>query len=475
MSSTTDLGIYINGSWRKGEGRDVHTVINPATGDVLAQLPLATVADLDEALEATAKGFAHWRTVDVNERAAILHKVAGLVRERAESIAVLLTTEQGKPLAEARTEVASCAATFDYFAEEAKRSYGRVLVRPTGQRSLVLKQPIGPVAAFSPWNFPVNLMVKKMAAALAAGCSIIAKPPEETPACTSAVFQCVIDGGVPGNVAQLVYGVPDMVSRQLIGSSIIRKISFTGSVPVGKHLLKLAADGVKRTTMELGGHAPVLIFDDCDLDKAIALSATTKFRNAGQVCISPTRFYVQEGVYDRFVDGFAERAQKVQMGNGLDAGTIMGPLANERRPSAIASLVDDATAKGAKLLAGGKRGDAGYFFPPTVLADVPMSADVMDNEPFGPVALMRPFKTFDEAIEQANRLPFGLAAYAFTENARQANLVADALDTGMVGLNSFAISSVDAPFGGIKESGFGSEAGPEGLDAYYVTKAVHQY
>jgi succinate-semialdehyde dehydrogenase / glutarate-semialdehyde dehydrogenase len=475
MSYTTDLGIYINGSWRKGDGRDVHKVINPATGDVLAELPLATAADLDEALEATAKGFAHWRIVDVNERATILHKVAGLVRERAESIAVLLTTEQGKPLAEARTEVASCAATFDYFAEEAKRSYGRVLVRPTGQRSLVLKQPIGPVAAFSPWNFPVNLMVKKMAAALAAGCSIIAKPPEETPASTSAIMQCVIDGGVPGNVAQLVFGVPDLVSRHLIGSPVIRKVSFTGSVPVGKHLLKLASDGVKRTTMELGGHAPVLIFDDCDLDKAIALSATTKFRNAGQVCISPTRFYVQEGVYDRFVAGFAERAQKVQMGNGLDAGTVMGPLANERRPSAIASLVDDATAKGAKLLAGGERGDAGYFFQPTVLADVPMTADVMDNEPFGPVALMRPFQTFDEAIEQANRLPFGLAAYAFTENARQANLVADALDTGMVGLNSFAISYVDAPFGGIKESGFGSEAGPEGLDAYYVTKAVHQY
>jgi succinate-semialdehyde dehydrogenase / glutarate-semialdehyde dehydrogenase len=475
MSYATDLGIYINGSWRRGDGRDTHKVINPATGDVLADLPLATAADLDEALEASARGFAHWRTVDVNERAAILHKVAGLIRERAENIAVLLTTEQGKPLAEARTEVASCAATFDYFAEEAKRSYGRVLVRPTGQRSLVLKQPIGPVAAFSPWNFPVNLMVKKMAAALAAGCSIIAKPPEETPASTSAVMQCVIDGGVPGNVAQLVYGVPDLVSRQLIGSCIIRKISFTGSVPVGKHLLKLAADGVKRTTMELGGHAPVLIFDDCDLDKAIALSATTKFRNAGQVCISPTRFYVQEGVYDRFVAGFAERAQKVQMGNGMDAGTIMGPLANERRPSAIASLVEDATAKGAKLLAGGERGDAGYFYQPTVLADVPMNADVMDNEPFGPVALMRPFKTFDEAIEQANRLPFGLAAYAFTENARQANMVADALDTGMVGLNSFAISYVDAPFGGIKESGFGSEAGPEGLDAYYVTKAVHQY
>ena len=475
MNSSSELGIYINGSWRRGEGRDVHNVVNPATGAVIAELPLATAADLDEALEATAKGFAHWRAVDVNERAAILHKVAGLIRERAEDIAVLLTTEQGKPLAEARTEVLSCASQFDYFAEEAKRSYGRVLVRPTGQRALVLKQPVGPVAAFSPWNFPVNLMCKKMAAALAAGCSIIAKPPEETPHCTSAIMQCVIDGGVPGHVAQLVYGVPDMVSRHLIASPVIRKVSFTGSVPVGKHLLKLAADGVKRTTMELGGHAPVLVFDDCDLEKAIKLSSTQKFRNAGQVCISPTRFYVQEGIYDRFVAGFAEATKKVQMGNGLDASTIMGPLANDRRPPAIEKLVRDATDKGAKLLAGGERGDGGYFYQPTVLADVPMTADIMTDEPFGPVALIRPFKDFDEAIAQANRLPFGLAAYAFTENARQANLVADALDTGMVGLNSFVISMPDAPFGGVKESGFGSEGGPEGLDSYYVTKAVHQY
>lgn len=475
MNSSSELGIYINGSWRRGEGRDVHNVVNPATGAVIAELPLATAADLDEALEATAKGFAHWRAVDVNERATILHKVAGLIRERAEDIAVLLTTEQGKPLAEARTEVLSCAAQFDYFAEEAKRSYGRVLVRPTGQRALVLKQPVGPVAAFSPWNFPVNLMCKKMAAALAAGCSIIAKPPEETPHCTSAIMQCVIDGGVPGHVAQLVYGVPDMVSRHLIASPVIRKVSFTGSVPVGKHLLKLAADGVKRTTMELGGHAPVLVFDDCDLEKAIKLSSMQKFRNAGQVCISPTRFYVQEGIYDRFVAGFAEATKKVQMGNGLDASTIMGPLANDRRPPAIEKLVRDATDKGAKLLAGGERGDGGYFYQPTVLADVPMTADIMTDEPFGPVALIRPFKDFDEAIAQANRLPFGLAAYAFTENARQANVVADALDTGMVGLNSFVISMPDAPFGGVKESGFGSEGGPEGLDSYYVTKAVHQY
>ncbi len=475
MTYTTDLGLYIDGAWRRGGGRQTHKVVNPATAETLAELPLATITDLDEALEATAKGFAHWRSVDVNERAGILHKVAGLIRERAENIATLLTTEQGKPIAEARTEVLSCAAQFDYFAEEAKRSYGRVLVRPTGQRALVLKQPVGPVAAFSPWNFPVNLMCKKMAAALAAGCSIIAKPPEETPACTSAIMQCIIDGGVPGNVAQLIYGVPDMVSRHLIASPIIRKVSFTGSVPVGKHLLKLCADGVKRTTMELGGHAPVLIFDDCDLDKAIQLSSTTKFRNAGQVCISPTRFYVQEGVYDRFVAGFAEATKKVQVGNGLDAATIMGPLANDRRPPAIEKLVADATAKGARLLTGGERGEGGNFYQPTVLSDVPMSADIMEDEPFGPVALMRPFKSFDEAIEQANRLPFGLAAYAFTENARQANLVADALDTGMVGLNSFAISVPDAPFGGVKESGFGSEGGPEGLDSYYVTKAVHQY
>jgi succinate-semialdehyde dehydrogenase / glutarate-semialdehyde dehydrogenase len=317
-------------------------------------------------------------------------------------------------------------------------------------------------------------MCKKMAAALAAGCSIIAKPPEETPACTNAIMACVVDGGVPGNIAQLVYGVPDMVSRHLIASPIIRKISFTGSVPVGKHLLKLAADGVKRTTMELGGHAPVIVFDDCNLENTLDLAASTKFRNAGQVCISPTRFYVQQGVYDRFVEGFAARTQKIQVGNGLDAATIMGPLANDRRPSAISALVDDARAKGARVLTGGERGNQGYFYQPTVLADVPLNADVMENEPFGPVALIRPFATFDEAIEQANRLPFGLAAYAFTENGRQANLAIDALDTGMVGLNTFAISTPDAPFGGVKESGFGSEGGPEGLDSYYITKAVHQ-
>ncbi len=469
-----DLKLFVNGSWRAGEGRDEQPVVNPATGQTLADLPLATEADLQEALAASQKGFDHWRTVDVNDRAAILHKVADLLRERTEHIATLLTLEQGKPIGEARGEVQSSAAMFDYFAEEAKRAYGRVLVRPSGQRVMVIKQPVGPVASFTPWNFPVYLMSKKLAAALAAGCSVIAKPPEETPACTSAVMQCVIDAGVPANVSQLVYGVPDMVSRTLIASPTIRKVSFTGSVPVGKHLMRLCADGVKRMTMELGGHAPVLIFDDCDFEKTMDMVVPQKFRNAGQVCVSPTRFYVQASLYDRFVEGFTARMKGYPVGNGMDAATKMGPLANPRRPSAIGALVADAIAKGATLKSGGEGYGEGFFFQPTLLSDVPLNADIMSQEPFGPVAVTRPFETLEEVLEQANRLPFGLAAYAFTTNLHTANAVGDGLDTGMVGINSFTVSTHDAPFGGVKESGFGSEGGPEGLDGYFVTKAIHQ-
>jgi succinate-semialdehyde dehydrogenase/glutarate-semialdehyde dehydrogenase len=469
-----ELQLFINGSWRIGEGRDASHVVNPATGEAIAELPLATAADLDEALAASEIGFRTWRAMDIEARGAILHKAAALLRERAESIATLLTLEQGKPIAEARGEVAGSAALLDYCAEEAKRAYGRVLVRPTGQRSIVIKQPVGPVATFTPWNFPIYLMAKKLASALAAGCSVIAKPPEETPGCTSALVHCLVDAGVPVNVVQLVFGVPDMVSRHLIGSSTIRKISFTGSIPVGKHLMKLAADGAKRITMELGGHAPVLIFDDCDLEKTLDMVVPQKFRNAGQVCVSPTRFYVQQSIYDAFVKGFASRTEKVKTGSGLDAETRMGPLANVRRPAAIGALVEDARAKGARVLAGGERGDHGFFFQPTVLADVPQEADIMSNEPFGPVAVCRPFETFDDAIEQANRLPYGLAAFAFTENGRRANLLGDAIESGMVGINTFAISTPDSPFGGVKESGFGSEGGPEGLESYFVTKAIHQ-
>ncbi len=470
---TTDLALFIDGSWRIGEGRDAHAVVNPATGGTIAELPLASIADLDEALAAADRGFKLWRATDVEVRSAVLRKTATLLRERAEDIATTLTIEQGKPIAEARGEIAGSAQMFDWYAEEAKRNYGRVLVRPTGQRAIVIKQPVGPVAAFSPWNFPVYLMSKKLAPALAAGCSVIAKPPEETPGCTTAVMRCLIDAGLPAGVCQMVFGVPDTISRHLLASSVIRKVSFTGSVPVGRHLMRLAADGVKRLTMELGGHAPVLIFDDCDLEKTLDMVVLQKFRNAGQVCVSPTRFYVQAGIYDAFLDGFAKRTAIMKIGNGLDAATHMGPLANIRRPAAITALVEDAKAKGARVLAGGERGGGGFFFQPTLLADVPDAADIMSSEPFGPVAVTARFDSFDDAVAKANRLPFGLAAFAFTENGRRANLLGDAIESGMVGINTFAISSPDAPFGGVKDSGLGSEGGSEGLDSYMVVKAVH--
>ena len=467
---------FIAGAWRTGDGTDRYRVVNPATDATLGEVPLATAAELDEALAAADRGFTLWRSTDADVRAGILHKTASLLRERADAIGALLTREQGKPIAEARAEVIGAAQMFDWYAAEALRAYGRVLVRPAGSRSVVLKQPVGPVAAFSPWNFPVYLLAKKLAPALAAGCSIIAKPPEETPASTSALFQALADAGLPAGVAQCVFGVADTVSRHLIASPVIRKISFTGSVPVGKHLLALAAAGVKRTTMELGGHAPVLIFADCDLDRTLDMVVPQKFRNAGQVCVSPTRFHVEAPIYEAFLKGFAERAARLPVGDGGDPATRMGPLANRRRPPAIEALVNDATARGARTLAGGERrgpNDAGFFFEPTLLADVPLDADIMSTEPFGPVAVTRSFESFDEAIAEANRLPFGLAAFAFTENGRRATLIGDALEAGMVGINSFAISSADAPFGGVKDSGFGSEGGVEGYDSYCVTKAVH--
>ncbi len=474
MGYEADLKLFINGSWRAGEERDHFTVIDPTTGGGIAELPLATEADLDEALETAKRTYPEWRATDVEKRSAILHKAAKLLKERADEIGRTMTQEQGKPLAEAKGEVLGAASLFSWYAEEIKRDYGRVLVRPPGQLSRVMHEPVGPVATFTPWNFPIYLLAKKVAAALGAGCSVISKPPEETPGSTVAIARALDDAGLPKGVFQLVHGVPDMVSRHLIASPVIRKVSFTGSIPVGKHLMKLCADSMTRVTMELGGHAPVLIFDDCDLDKTLDMVVPQKFRNAGQVCVSPTRFYVQESIYEAFIKGFATRTRGVTIGSGLEADTKMGPLANKRRPEAISALVEDARAKGARVLEGGEPGTSGYFYKPTLLADVPLDADIMNNEPFGPVAVTRPFKTQDEAIEQANRLPYGLAAFAFTENGRRANLLGDAIEAGMVGINTFAISVADAPFGGVKESGFGSEGGKEGLESYQVVKAIHQ-
>lgn len=469
----TPLGLYIAGEWIT-DGRDSQEVLNPADGQAVGHVPLATAADLDRALEAAERGFRAWRSTAPQERAAVLARTAALVRERADSLARLATLEEGKPFAEAKGEVLATAALLDFHAGEAVRIYGRVLPRPTGTRSLVLHQPVGPVAAFCAWNFPVMNPVRKLSPAIAAGCSVILKPSEETPGAAVAILRCFQDAGLPGDVAQLVFGVPDAVSRHLLASPVTRKLSFTGSVPVGKHLLKLAADTVMKSTMELGGHGPVLVFDDCDLERTLDTLVAHKFRNAGQVCVAPTRFHVQQGIYERFAQGFAERTKALKLGNGLDKATQMGPMANPRRPEAIAGLVEQAVGAGATLLTGGARGEGeGFFFTPTVLADVPLSSSAMNEEPFGPVALIGSFGSVDDAIAEANRLPYGLGAYCFTENGRLQNRLGDEIEAGMVAINTVRLSWGDAPFGGVKDSGFGSEDGPEGIAAHLVTKAVH--
>ncbi|EZP57286.1 MULTISPECIES: NAD-dependent succinate-semialdehyde dehydrogenase [Sphingomonas] len=471
-SYDTRLGLLIDGEWITD--RETQPVLDPATGATLAQVPLATAADLDRALDAADRAFKSWRAVAPQERAAVLSRTAALVRERADRLARLATLEEGKPLAEAKGEVMATAALLDFHAGEAVRIYGRVLPRPVGTRSLVLHQPVGPVAAFCAWNFPVMNPVRKLSPAIAAGCSVILKPSEETPGAAVEILRCFEDAGLPAGVAQLVFGVPDAVSRQLLASPVTRKLSFTGSVPVGKHLLKLAADTVMKTTMELGGHGPVLVFDDCDLDRTLDILVQHKFRNAGQVCVAPTRFHVQQGIYERFAQGFAERTRALKLGNGLEAGTQMGPMANPRRPEAIAGLVDDAVGAGARLLTGGTRAEGeGFFFAPTVLADVPLASHAMNEEPFGPVALIGAFATADDAIAEANRLPYGLGAYCFTENGRLQNRLGDEIEAGMVAINTVRLSWGDAPFGGVKDSGFGSEDGPEGIAAHCITKAVH--
>ena len=473
MSDYPELAMYIDGEWVGVGPRRTHQVLCPATGGVLGDLPLAEAADLDRALEAAARGFKLWRATPADQRARVLKKAADLMRERVERIARIATLEEGKTLGESRIETNVTANWLEFAGEEAKRAYGRVLVRPTGQRHMVLKEPVGPVAAFAPWNFPVGNPGRKLAAPIAAGCSVILKPAEESPNSALEVLRALIDAGLPPGVAQVVFGVPDEVSRHLLSSPVIRKLSFTGSVPVGKHLMKLASERMLRTTMELGGHGPVIVFDDADVDQALSIIAPHKYRNAGQVCVSPTRFYVQEPVYEKFVKGFTEIAAGLPVGDGLDPNNRMGPMANPRRLDAMEAFIGDAKQHGADLLTGGERmGNQGYFWKPTVLKDIPDTARIMNEEPFGPVALLNPFKDFDDAVEKANRLPYGLAAYAFTQSSKRAMLISDALEAGMVAVNNVMIAGADAPFGGVKESGHGSEDGPEGVEACQVIKSV---
>jgi succinate-semialdehyde dehydrogenase/glutarate-semialdehyde dehydrogenase len=468
------LRLHIDGEWLGVDDRHTHQVLNPATGKALAGLPLAGAADLERALAATDRGFRLWRQADPNDRAAVLSGAARILRERADAIARNATLEEGKTLVEARAETLAAAGLFDFYAGEAVRIYGRVLMRPPGKRTLVTREPVGPVAAFSPWNFPVHNPVRKLGAPIAAGCSVILKPAEESPASAIAVLQALIDAGLPDGVAQLVFGIPDEISKTLLASPIIRKLSFTGSTTVGKLLMRRAADTVKKTTLELGGHAPVIVFDDCDFEQTVETLAAAKFRNAGQVCVSPTRFYVQDGIYQQFVEAISRRTERIRVANGLADSAEMGPLANPRRPDAVESMIREAVSDGARVLTGGERIDtAGFFFQPTVLADVPMTSRAMNEEPFGPVILAAPFRTFDDVVEQANRLPYGLAAFAFTENGRQANRIADAIESGMVGINTARVGAADAPFQGVKQSGHGSEDGLEGIEACLVTKTIH--
>jgi succinate-semialdehyde dehydrogenase/glutarate-semialdehyde dehydrogenase len=472
----SELGLYIDGAWKKSGGGKGEDVINPATEKPLARLPHASKAELDEALESAKKGFAVWKNTSAYDRSKILRKAADLMRERHDAISKIMVMEQGKVYVEARAEVMTSADIIDWYAEEGRRSYGRIVPgRAKNTRQLVIQEPVGVVAAFTPWNFPVLTPARKIGGALAAGCSLILKASEETPGACVEMVKCFADAGLPAGVLNLVFGVPAEVSEHLLAKDAVKKISFTGSIPVGKHLAALAAKGMKRTTMELGGHSPVVVFGDADPEKAADTIAAFKYRNAGQVCISPTRFYVQEDVYKKFLNRFTEYAKAIKVGDGLEKGITMGPMANSRRIDAMDSFVADAKNRGGKIATGGaRRGNQGYFYEPTVITDVPDDSKVMTQEPFGPLAPVVTFKTFDEVVQRANSLEFGLAAYAFTTSNATAAAIGDAIESGMVGINSIAVSTPETPFGGVKESGHGSEGGIEGLGAYLNTKFISQ-
>ena len=474
--SYSNVLLLIDGKWRGSSSGKTIPVLDPATEETIGTVAHADKADLDEALAAADRGFKQWRAVSAFDRGKVMLKAAALMRERADTIAPLMVREQGKTLIEARMETMASADIIEWFAEEGRRAYGRVIpARTPGVYQLALREPVGPVAAFTPWNFPINQVVRKLSAALASGCSIIVKAPEETPASPAELIRAFVDAGVPAGVVNLVYGVPSEISQYLIPHPIIRKISFTGSTNVGKQLAGLAGQHMKRVTMELGGHAPAIVFDDADVDAAAKILTAAKYRNAGQVCISPTRFLVQKGVYNKFIERFVEGTKAIKVGNGMDKDSRMGSLANPRRVTAIEEMVHDATAKGAKLATGGHRiGNKGYFFEPTVVTDVPKDARAMNEEPFGPLALISPFSTFDEVATEANRLPFGLASYAFTSSTKTATAIGSAIESGMVSINSFGLAMPETPFGGVKDSGYGSEGGTEAMDGYLNTKFITQ-
>jgi len=471
-----ELSLFIDGQWRGVEGRDTIPVVNPATGTVVGQLPVASTADLDDALESADAAFLTWRDTPAFDRYQILRRAAELLRERAAVIGRATTIEQGKPVGEATAEAFAAADIFDWFAEEGRRTYGRIVpTRVRGVRDIVLKQPVGPVAGFTPWNFPITIPARKVAAALAAGCTVILKPAEETPATGLALAHALADAGLPAGVFNVVFGDPATISEHLIHAPQIRKVTFTGSTAVGKLIGHLAADGIKKATLELGGHAPVLVFNDAEIEKVAAMAVKSKFRNAGQICIAPTRFLVQQDVHDRFVTAFSAAIGELRIGNGLDPETTLGPLAHARRGASVGALVDDAVARGARTVTGGSSVDGpGFFWKPTLLTELDPASRILHEEPFGPVALVVPFSTVDEALERANEVSYGLASYAFTSSLRTAHEVSERIEAGMLAINHFRLTGPETPFGGVKESGYGSEGGSEGIEGYLHTRFVSE-
>ena len=472
-SSYPPLALYIDGAWTQGSGTRREPVVDPATEQVLAQLPLAEQADLDAALEAADRGWRIWRDTPIETRSRILHTAARLLRERAQQIGRVMTMEQGKPLAEAAGEVQRVANLLEWDCEEARRAYGRIIPTGPGENLTVLREPIGPVAAFVPWNFPAGSPMRKIAAAVSAGCSIVIKASEEVPGTAVLITQCFHDAGLPAGVLNLVFGVPEEVSSHLIVSPVIRFVAFTGSIPVGKHLAQRAASVMKPSAMELGGHAPVIVCADADPKSAAVACARGKYVNAGQVCTSPSRFFVHRSIAEEFTTALVEASEAVRVGNGLEPEVQMGPLVNARRREAVHQLVTDAREKGATVLTGGQIPDGpGYFYPPTVLVDVPADAAILSDEPFGPLAPVIVFDDLEEALRQANSLPYGLAAYGFTNRADTADRLVHGFEAGILSINHTGGSVPQAPSGGYKESGYGREGGAEGLDGYLVTKRV---
>lgn len=470
MTKYPELKMFIGGAWRSAEGEPV---FNPANESVLASVPHATRADLDDALEAAERGFRVWSRTAPEKRAEVIMKAAQILRSRVDDIAVAATLEQGKPLAQSRLEVLRSCDILEWDAQEGRRLYGRIIPSAPGMRHSVLRQPIGVVAAFSPWNFPIASPARKVGGALAAGCSLILKASEETPASAVELVRAFHDAGLPPGVLNLVFGEPSQISDYLVPHPLVRMVTFTGSVPIGKHLTSMAGAHMKPVIMELGGHSPVIVCDDVDPVSSALKCIAAKARNAGQICTAPTRFFVEDAVYDRFVETMAAQAASLKMGDGLDPETELGPLANQRRVSAMEALVEDAVEKGARLLSGGSKSQgSGYFFPLTVLADIPAEARAMREEPFGPLALVTRVQSLEEAIQKANSLPFGLAGYALTNSAKKANILYEELEVGNLSINHFVASVAETPFGGVKDSGFGREGGVEGLHGYTVVKNV---